>query len=414
MMAIEITKEELRTFLVTYQGLSLPTFYGDEGIENFVKQVGCIQYDPLNVVGRNPDLVLQARIKNYQPRQLHDLLYESRVLIDAPDKQLAIYHIDDWPNMTRRRERSKMTAEAVLGYRHQLIALDYVDDVISYVENYGPTMPSDIDLGKAKRDSWGHGQISSATMDYLYQAGILGVKNKRNTQKIYDLNSRLIPNQIFCLPDPFANEEEMMKWYIQRRLGAIGLFWDKSGDGWMGYYTKNTSLRKKLLQELVAEGNVKLVKVQDYKEKFYIRSIDVSKLKDSIHMQNKATFLAPLDNLLWDRKYISTIFDFNYTWEVYKPVKERIYGYYILPVLYKNKFIARFEPELYRSTKKYFEIKKWWWEENIEVDEAMLIAIDQAIDQFLDYLNAPKMKKASYRKIHKDLLTIHERYQNKQ
>jgi len=251
-------------------------------------------------------------------------------------------------------------------------------------------------------------------MDYLYQAGILGVKNKRNTQKIYDLNSRLIPNQIFCLPDPFANEEEMMKWYIQRRLGAIGLFWDKSGDGWMGYYTKNTSLRKKLLQELVAEGNVKLVKVQDYKEKFYIRSIDVSKLKDSIHMQNKATFLAPLDNLLWDRKYISTIFDFNYTWEVYKPIKERIYGYYILPVLYKNKFIARFEPELYRSTKKYFEIKKWWWEENIEVDEAMLIAIDQAIDQFLDYLNAPKMKKASYRKIHKDLLTIHERYQNKQ
>jgi uncharacterized protein YcaQ len=54
--------------------------------------------------------------------------------------------------------------------------------------------------------------------------------------------------------------------------------------------------------------------------------------------------LAPLDNLLWDRVLVHKLFDFQYTWELYVPAKKRKYGYYVLPILYHNKIIARMEP----------------------------------------------------------------------
>ena len=73
MNRIYITKEEAKNFLVNYQGLS-KLQEGKLSIENYIKKVGCIQFDPLNVVGRNPDLVMQARIKDYKPKMLEELL----------------------------------------------------------------------------------------------------------------------------------------------------------------------------------------------------------------------------------------------------------------------------------------------------------------------------------------------------
>ena len=88
---IEISKENARDFLVNYQGLSdFGQFEGYEGAKRFLSRVRCIQYDPLDVVGRNPDLVLQSRVKNYRPQMLYDLserLYKPEIL-NAPDPML--------------------------------------------------------------------------------------------------------------------------------------------------------------------------------------------------------------------------------------------------------------------------------------------------------------------------------------
>ena len=49
----EISKETARNFLVNYQGLTgLGQYEGYEGVKRFLEHVRCIQYDPLNVVGR--------------------------------------------------------------------------------------------------------------------------------------------------------------------------------------------------------------------------------------------------------------------------------------------------------------------------------------------------------------------------
>lgn len=101
--------------------------------------------------------------------------------------------------------------------------------------------------------------------------------------------------------------------------------------------------------------------------------------------QSKAKILAPLDNMLWDRNLISELFGFEYRWEVYKPVSERKYGYYVLPVLYGNRFIARFEPERARKNQEFY-IKNWWWEAGVEIDDQLKEEVILCLERFADYL----------------------------
>ncbi|MGL1890948.1 MAG: winged helix DNA-binding domain-containing protein [Spirochaetaceae bacterium] len=392
---INITPKELRTFLVTYQGLNTRTFANKQGILEFVQRVGCLQYDPLNVVGRNMDLVLQSRIKNYKPTMLTDLLYNDRALIDGWDKMMAVYSVSDWSNFYRVRAVKKIEVEGTLAYRNSTKALDHVDKVTRYVKLNGSSRPSNIDLGSTNRGSWGHGKIASATMDYMFNIGTLGIYNKNNTQKIYDLIENLLPQKILNAEDPFKTDKEFYKWYIKRRIGSIGIYWNKSGGGWLGHFISKSNLRIELINELVEDGELTEIIVTGFTENFYIRSEDIHLLENLKPIKNpKAKFLAPLDNLLWDRKLIKDLFNFDYKWEVYKPVKLREYGYYVLPVLYGNKLVARFEPELQRGS-KHLELKNWWWEKNFKPTEKVIDAVLKEFTQFCKYLSSPGLSKLS-------------------
>jgi uncharacterized protein len=96
-------------------------------------------------------------------------------------------------------------------------------------------------------------------------------------------------------------------------------------------------------------------------------------------------FLAPLDQLMWDRKAARHLFDFDYVWEVYKPEAQRKWGYYVLPVLYGDRFVARFDSRLIG---KVWTVHGWWWEEDIDADAEVLEALTLAARAFMDYLGA--------------------------
>lgn len=407
MSGIIMSKEELRKFLVVYQGLyTNNTFIGEDGIKKFIERVGCIQYDPLNVVGRNADLVIQSRVENYDPVMLEDLLYNKRELLDGWDKMMAIYSAEDWPYFKRVRDERKKEVESVLKHRSSIHARNYVDTVKEYIKKNGPTNPSKIDLGSVEKGIWGHGKISSATMDYMWNIGILGVKEKNNTQKKYDLIERLLSKEIFTMEDPFKNDDEFYKWYVKRRIGSIGAYWDKTGEGWLGNFVYKANLRKRILNELAEDNELVLIKVEDLKESFYLRKEDISILNESsIINENNVRFLAPLDNIIWDRKLTREIFNFDYIWEVYKPVDKRKYGYYVLPVLYGDKIVARFEPELHRG-KGPLIIKNWWWEDDFKVTEDCIYAVKKALDRFCNYLKAEGISKDSLIKIEKEFYNV--------
>ena len=102
---LTLTNQHARQFILAHQHLLPPrTLGGKAGLQEFIQHVGAIQFDPLNVVGRNPDLVLQSRIMDYRPEMLEELLYTDRQLLDGWDKMAAIYSLSDWPVFNRHRD----------------------------------------------------------------------------------------------------------------------------------------------------------------------------------------------------------------------------------------------------------------------------------------------------------------------
>src|SRR5690606_19214066 len=175
MNTIHLTKQQLRTFLMNYQGLSDPSeFEGKDGIIKLFDRIETIQFDPLNIIGKNADLVLQARIPNYKEKILTEMLYEDRTLIDGWDKMMSIYLTKDFSNFHRIRDVKEREIKNMLRHRNHLEALDFKDDVLNFIKENGPTYPKDIKLGNVSKSVWGHGKISSVVSDYLWNIGLIG------------------------------------------------------------------------------------------------------------------------------------------------------------------------------------------------------------------------------------------------
>jgi hypothetical protein len=103
---------------------------------------------------------------------------------------------------------------------------------------------------------------------------------------------------------------------------------------------------------MVEDNELCPVKIEGIKHTYYVLDEHLSLLENSdAPIGEKVHFVAPLDNLLWNRRMISEIFDFNYSWEVYKVPERRIYGYYVMPILCGTRFIGRLDPRLDRQNR---------------------------------------------------------------
>jgi uncharacterized protein YcaQ len=380
---ISLTRSQARKFLLTYHSLWPPrSLSGKEGILDYIRRVGCIQFDPLDIAGQNAELVLQSRVSDFRPEMLRELLYHDRQLLDGYDKNMAIYPIEDWPYFSRRRlaaQRELRSFEAVKAISAQVIAV---------IEERGPLSSLDLDFDQTVNWYWAPTRLARAALESLYFAGDLVIHRKIHTRKVYDLAWRHIPAHLINLPDPNLTEAEYHEWYILRRIGSVGLSWNRGSETWLGVPSKSVQ-RTASLKHLVEEGKVLEVVVEVLDVPFYIRTQDLGLLNDVLKSNEttaRMAFLAPLDNLMWDRRLLEELFDFNYRWEVYTPPSKREYGYYVLPVLYGDRFVARFEPVRQKKSGS-LTIKNWWWESGANLTGEMCTALEESLERFSIYLN---------------------------
>jgi len=399
-MIHSISRNDLCSYLVHYHSLNcFDNQSGETGVKNIFKRLGSVQYDPLNVVGRNPDLVLQSRIKGYTADILDKLLYKDRFLVDAWDKEMSIYDTEDWPYFRRIRTLMDQSQKNMLARRNQTEVLSYTKKVIKELKTRGPLGAKDIDLGKCESNRWGHKKIAGAALNYLFSIGKIGIYKKKNAIKVYDLMENLLPADIINAKEPFAVDKKFYEWYFLRRIGSIGIHWLKNGLGWNGYFLNDSKIRTETFKSLEKKGSIVKLTVPEINEDFYIRQQDIDSLHKKSDYDNCIRILAPLDNMLWDRLMVQKLFDFQYSWEVYLPAEKRKYGYYVLPILYNNKLIARMEPTK-QETGKPFSIKNWWWETEITVNSKMKNAIKNGLKAFSEYLKADGIDKSSLQKIY--------------
>ncbi len=386
MERLEITKEQARLLLLGYQQLLPPyNLKGKEGILQYIEQVGSIQFDPLNIVGRNPELVLQSRISNFKPEMLNELLYQDRQLLDGWDKMMCIYRVTDWPYFTRYRR----TARAKYGDPSRA-AVKILPEVRHIIESRGPVSSLELDFNQTTNWAWAPTRIARAALESMYFWGELIVHHRINTRKVYDFAYRHLPPGLLAAPDPNQQDESYRDWHVLRRIGSVGLLWGRSSDAWLEIPGVKSKERAPILNRLHFQGELVQLKVAGIDSPLYMRSKDFLLLKETFTIDKppqRASIIAPLDNLIWDRRLIKELFNFEYRWEVYKPVEARRYGYYVLPILYGDQFIGRFEPGRDKATGKLI-IKNWWWEPGIKQTKKLQRAIKSCFEKFLHYLKA--------------------------
>jgi hypothetical protein len=383
---MEVTKPQARRFLLAYQGLLPPRGYrGKSGVEAFIRSVGCIQFDPLNIVGHNSDLVLQARVAGYRPETLRELLYTDRKLVDGMDKMMSIYPAEDWPYFHRWRNASLngigRSAEAI-----QVV----LPQVRGAIEARGPLSSLDLELSEIVHWDWSSSRLARAALESLYFRGELVVHHRVHTRKYYDFAHRLLPAELLAAPDPNETDEQYQDWYVRRRIGNVGLLWGRSGEAWLGMPGIKSQERKAALRRLLDRGEISSVAVEGIADPFYCLRRDESRLRYALDLgvlPAQPAVIAPLDNLLWDRRMLKEVFDFDYRWEVYVPPGKRRYGYYVLPILYGDRFIARFEPG-FDKKQGVLTVKNWWWEAGILPDKPMKAGLTECFQRFLEYLGA--------------------------
>ncbi len=376
-IAISVSKHQARKFLLLYHGLSGEfEFRGKEGILAYIKRVGCIQYDPLNVVGINPELVLRSKVEDFEPAMLSELLYEERRLVDYWDKCMSILPVEDWPYLSRLREHYGAWCR-----NNEAVA----ERVRNEIEGRGPLCSGDLDDDEKVDWAWGPTRLSRAALEAMYHAGRLGIHHKSHTRKYYDLAERLIPERYTAAGDPFETDEAYYAWFVLRRIGSVGLMWNRPSDAWIGIRGLKSRERSEAFATLVREGRIVPVEVEGMQHALYMRNEDMPILERAIaddRPNERASVLAPLDNLMWDRHLIRELFEFEYRWEVYKPAAERKYGYYVLPVVYGDRIVARFDPVKHRKGAP-LAYHNWWWEDGIDKEDArMAEGLAEGLERF--------------------------------
>ena len=387
---LEISKQTARRTILSAQGLYPPrSWSGKRGAKTFLKKVRSIQFDPINVVGRNPDLVLQSRVKDFRPVLLDEMLYQDRTLVDNWDKMASLSLTEDWPCFSHHRSRM----EDIFGVPNEVV-MRLAPTILDQIKEAGPQCSLDYSLEEKTDWSWAPTRVSRASLEGLFKIGKLGVHHRVNNRRYFDLIENLLPADVLETSDPNQTLEQYQHWHLKRRINALGLAHPNAGEHWGGMIGLKTPQRRKILHALVEKGELLEVKVEELPgEIFYLtpgdrRLINQAKKEGS---DREAALIAPLDNLLWDRKTINRLFDFNYMWEVYKPVEKREYGYYVLPVLYGDRFIARLDPGFDKKT-RVLTINDWWWEEDVIPDQEMIAALKRCLGDFMVYLEAEDIK----------------------
>ena len=389
--ALTLSKAEARRFLLAHQKLWPPrSLSGKAGVLEFIGHAGVIQYDPIFVAGRNADLVLQSRIKGYRREHLSELLYTDRQLLDGWDKVASIYLAKDRPYFARYRARMRSQRA-----RPDNPAMKIATEVLEAIRDGGPHSSLDLKHEGVIEWSWGqNARLARACLETLYVMGEIGIHHRVGTRRVFELLERLLPPDILARPDPNVTEEAYQDWHVLRRVQAVGIANPRTTEIWLGIEGGKSAVRRAALARLVDRGELIAVAIDGLTDvTFFMRSVDLPVLEalpGTEGLQKQAALIAALDNLTWDRNMLRWVFDFDYIWEIYTPAVKRKYGYYVLPVLYGDRFIARCEPFFDRKT-GVLNIKGWWWEAGVNPDNEMEAALIECLRDFTAYLGASQI-----------------------
>ena len=343
-----------------------------------MERLGSFQFDPLDIAGRNHDLLLAARIAGFRREWTDELLYEERVFFEAYNKGLSILPTAELPWYRVNWDRSLTRHEKETFRDHA----DLVAELLDRIRREGPLSSTDIEPRASIDWYWRPTNQVRAILEALAEAGILGISRREGNRRIYDLAERLFPPALLAETRP---QRDQFRHKLLSRYRANGLLGRTgSGELWIGTvpYVADKAMRAtaltraQLVAELLESGDLIPVIVEGIKGERYVIREDLPILEAAAAQGTGAgantgtgeagvAFLGPLDPFVWDRELLRSLYDFDYIWEVYVPGPKRRWGYYVLPLLFGSDLVGRIEPRADRRA-GVLRVTDVWWEDGFD------------------------------------------------
>jgi uncharacterized protein YcaQ len=379
---VKVTAEAARRFLVARQLLAPARSLegGPDAVLEVFRRLGSVQFDPLAIAGRTHDLALHARVADYDPAWC-DRLYERREIFEAYNKGLSLVPTSEFPwfrgNLSRNAPRTLAENGDVAGRVLERIRADGAQSALDFERERGPTtdwfgMPTN---------------AVRAVLEAYAVTGVLGLARRDGNRRYYDLLERLLPADVLARKLPV---EEQLRHKLLSRYRAHGLLGVGGGgdvfgglgpakpdERWPGYPGRNA-----LRDELVGRGDLVPVEVEGIRGKRLVVSEDVKLLEAPPNPPPSVAFVPPFDPIVWDRRLLESLFDFEYVWELFVPPAKRRWGWYVLPIVFRDRFVGRIEPRIDRADARV-EVLDVWWEDGFAPRRA-----DGFVDAMRDALRA--------------------------
>ena len=299
-----------------------------DDVEKTIRRLGAVQLDSISTVDRAHRLTLTSRVGTYDETALRRLLASGRVF-EYWAHEACLLPIELWPHCRR-------TMEGTAHWRfHERAMLDHgelVEPVLERIRTEGPLGSRDFEGAGDGTDMW-NWKPAKMVLEALWDQGVLAVAGRQSFQRRYDLAERVIPRAFLdaAMPD----EDETLRALTLLAVRARGALTEPAIREHWRLKGGRARLHHHVLA-LVDEGLLREVHADDGGAPFYVDS--GAELDGD---PAPPVLLCPFDNLLWDRPLVERLFGFRHVIEVYKREHERVFGYYVLPLLTGDRLVGR-------------------------------------------------------------------------
>ena len=375
MTQLKLSIDQARRIAVQSQLLDSPGLReGKEGVAQVIKHLGYVQIDTIAVVERAHHHVLWSRCSDYDPSFLHDLVAIDHRLFEYWAHAMAFLPISDYRFYIARMERHRTSQRAWLSKWKQEHG-HILDQVLNRIRLEGALASKDFELPPGtRRGTWWDWKPAKRALEILFWQGHLMISERKNFQKIYDLTERVLPAGTDTTR---PTEEELGRFHVRRALAGLGIAQTRGIRA--SFHIADRSLIAKTLAGMQQSKEVIPLSVEGLEDTYYALAETLE--REDAAISNAAHILSPFDNLTIQRDRMEKLFGFQYTIECYLPASKRKYGYFVLPILWRDEIIGRLDSKANRKAKTFIA-KKLWFEPNFAKFAEALPAFAETLARF--------------------------------
>jgi uncharacterized protein YcaQ len=276
---------------------------------------------------------------------------------------------------------------------------DVAEQIYERIRREGPLSALDFEPQRGSLTDWfgAPTNVVRAVLESASVTGVLGLARRDGNRRYYDLIERLVPAKILKREIPLR-EQLLFKLLSRYRAHGLlgvsgpdifgGLGWAKPDPRW----PENPG-RTALREELVERGDIVPVTIEGVRGKRFVLCEEVELLKTPSEPPPAVAFIPPFDPVVWDRAFLGSLFDFDYVWELFFPPEKRRWGWYVLPILFGDRLVGRFEPRI-EANAGAVRIIGLWWEDWFQPRraEGFVDAMREALDAYLEFARASRLE----------------------